>query len=118
MPSPTFSRSKFKMRKNVLQNDQNGEAYEYRGTAFLQFRTDYNEDTNQYQPMTAAQEKICEDLWRQLHDAGVQIGMTVAQRLPGETDVRKFPKVMSFSLVCNDPPERKEEPQEDHGNGW
>lgn len=118
MPSPTFSRSKFKMRKNVLQNDQNGEPYEYRGTAFLQFQTEYSDKTNSFAPMTASQEKICEDLWRALHTAGVQIGLTVAQRLPGETDVRKFPKVMSFSLVCNDPPVREEEPIEVEDNGW
>ena len=38
---PHFSRSKIKMRRDVRQNDMHGEPVEYRGIAFLQFRTEW-----------------------------------------------------------------------------
>ena len=52
---PHFSRAKIKMRRDVRQNDMHGEPVEYRGIAFLQFRTEWNYTTRSFAPMTAAQ---------------------------------------------------------------
>jgi hypothetical protein len=77
--------------------------------------------------MTAEQKKICEDLYRQLADAGVELGVTLSERTPGVEDVREFPKVMSFQLMVNNPdgamsvpaPAREPAAQPSGGgNGW
>ena len=100
---PQFSRSKFKFKKDIRSLDINGEPVEYRGVAFLQFRTEWNEKTRSFTPMTPEQKQICGDLHRQLADAGVELGVTVSERVPGEEDVRAFPKVMQFQLMVNEP---------------
>ena len=100
---PHFSRSKIKMRRDVRQHDMHGEPVEYRGIAFLQFRTEWNDTTRSFAPMTAEQKQICEDLYHQLAEAGVELGITISERTPGVEDVREFPKVMSFQLMVNKP---------------
>ncbi len=100
---PHFSRAKIKFRNNVIAADMDGEPVEYRGIAFLQFRTEWNETTRSFTPMTAEQKQTCEDLYRQLADAGVELGVTVTERTPGVQDVREFKKVLSFQLFVNKP---------------
>lgn len=100
---PHFSRSKIKMRRDVQMSDMHGEPKEYRGIAFLQFRTEWNDTTKSFAPMTAEQKQICEDLYQQLASAGVELGITISERVPGVEDVRDFPKVMSFQLMVNKP---------------
>ena len=53
--------------------------------------------------MTAEQKQICEDLYRQLAEAGVEPGITISRPAPGVEDVREFPKVMSFQLLVKQP---------------
>lgn len=84
-------------------SDMNGEPVEYRGIAFIQFRTEWNDTTRSFAPMSAEQKQICEDLYRQLADAGIELGITISERTPGVEDVREFPKVMSFQLMVNKP---------------
>ena len=127
---PHFSRSKFKMRGNVQMMDETGEHIEYRGIAFIQFRTEWDDQAKRFTPMTAEQKKICEDLHQQLSDAGVELGVTVSQRVPGVEDVREYPKVMQFQLMVNDPqgytpaptpaaaPAQSYEAAKGGGNGW
>ena len=124
---PHFSRSKIKMRKDVRMADMHGEPVEYRGIAFLQFRTEWNDTTRSFAPMTAEQKQICESLYPQLADAGVELGITISERTPGVEDVREFPKVMSFQLLVNKPdgsrsvpaPTQAPAPQPiGGGNGW
>lgn len=98
---PHFSRSRIKMRKDVRAVDMHGEPVEYRGIAFLQFRTEWNDTTRSFKPMTPQQKQICEDLYLQLAEAGVELGITITERVPGVEDVRQFPKVMSFQLMVN-----------------
>ena len=100
---PHFSRSKIKMRRDVHHQDMHGHPVEYRGIGFLQFRTAWNDTTRSFSPMTEEQKQICDDLWRQLAEAGVEIGVTISERIPGTDDVRQFPKVMAFQLMVNNP---------------
>ena len=52
---PHFSRSKFKMRGNVQMMDETGEHIEYRGIAFIQFRTEWDDQAKRFTPMTPEQ---------------------------------------------------------------
>jgi hypothetical protein len=38
-----------------------------------------------------------------IFEAGVELGISITRRIPGETDVRQFPKVATFSLIANEP---------------
>ena len=65
---PHFSRSKIKMRRDVRQNDMHGEPVEYRGIAFLQFRTEWN-TTRSFAPMQLSKADL--RIYHQLAEAGV-----------------------------------------------
>jgi len=52
--------------------------------------------------MTEAQKATCENLYKQLLDAGAEIGVTLAERNEA-IDVREFPKVAYIPLFTNKP---------------
>ena len=99
---PHFSRSKIKMRRDVRQNDMHGEPVEYRGIAFLQFRTEWNDTTRSFAPMTVEQKQICEDLYHQLAERR-RAGHHHMERTPASKTSASSPKVMSFQLMVNKP---------------
>jgi|21_taG_2_1085346.scaffolds.fasta_scaffold39730_2 hypothetical protein len=93
---PHFSRSKLKL-KQPLSPDR-----EYRVTAYLNFKTDWNESTQRFEPMTPEQKQTCEDLHAQLAAHGVEIGITFAERTAAQ-DVREFPRAGYITLFVNTP---------------
>ena len=66
-----FSYNKVKMRKDVLATDQEGNDKEFFGSAFLQYRTEWDEDAGRFKPMTDEQKEVVRELWDACHDAGV-----------------------------------------------
>lgn len=74
---------------------------EYRAIGFIQFKKSWNEDTGRYERMTPGEQQICDDLCRQLHEAGVQIGITL-QRVVEGVEKKDQPKVLTTQLFVND----------------
>lgn len=93
---PHFSHSKLKL-KQPLSPDK-----EYRVTAYLNLKTNWNESTQRFEPMTPEQRQTCEDLHAQLAAHGVEIGITFAERT-GALDVREFPRAGYITLFVNTP---------------
>ena len=109
---PHFSRSKLKL-KQPLSPDK-----EYRVTAYLNFKTNWNESTQKFEPMTPEQKQTCEDLHAQLAAHGVEIGITFAERT-GALDVREFPRAGYITLYVNTPrvegaPSYQQQPQQNY----
>ena len=100
---PGFGRSKFKLRQDIAMADDDGSPVEYQSSAFIQFRTEFNEETRRFAPMTDEQREICDEIHAMIFEAGVELGISITRRIPGETDVRQFPKVATFSLIANEP---------------
>ena len=96
-----FSYNKIKMKRDVLADDQEGEPKEFFGSAFLQFKTEYDQDTNRFEPMTDEQKAIVQELWEACHDAGVELSISLFERTG--SDFKDWPKVLQFSLRVNDP---------------
>ena len=77
--------------------DMHGEPIEYRGIAFFQFRTEWNDTTRSFAPMTAEQKQICEDLYQQLAEAGVELGITISGAHRASKTSATFPRSCRFS---------------------
>jgi len=99
---PHFSKSSFKTRQ-TLSPDR-----EYRATAYVNMRTPWDENSGRYQAMTQDQKDICERLHKDLHAAGVEIGVTITERSHAQ-EVKDFPKVCFISLFVNEPREQSEQ---------
>tara|TARA_R100000700_G_scaffold25256_2_gene32009 strand:- start:128 stop:487 length:360 start_codon:yes stop_codon:yes gene_type:complete len=116
-----FSRTKFKLKQDVIAVDDAGNANEYRASAFLQFRTEWDDNNRRYKEMTDNQKQICEELHQQLYQAGVEFGISIQYRDPmAGDDLKLMPKIATFSLLCNEPkqkPKPQPEPQVDD-DGW
>jgi len=100
---PGFGRSKFKLRNDIPMVDDAGNPHEYRAVAFIQYRTEWDEEAGKVTPMTDEQKEMCNELQNMMFEAGVELGISLTKRIPNENDVRTFPKVATFSLVANDP---------------
>ena len=74
---------------------------EYRAVGFIQFKKTWNDSAGRYDPMTPDEQQICDDLCRQLHNAGVQIGITLQRVVPG-VEKKDQPKVLTTQLFVND----------------
>ena len=93
---PHFSKSRLKLKANLSVDK------EYRATGYLNIRTPWNDELRKFEPMTEAQKALCENLYKQLLDAGAEIGVTLAERNEA-IDVREFPKVAYIPLFTNKP---------------
>ena len=116
-----FSRTKFKLKQDVIAVDDAGNANEYRASAFLQFRTEWDDNNRRYKEMTDNQKQICEELHQKLYQAGVEFGISIQYRDPmAGDDLKLMPKIATFSLLCNEPKQKpKPEPEPDVGDdGW
>jgi hypothetical protein len=119
---PQFSRAKFKMRQDIQATDDMGVPNEFRATAYLQFRTEWDDNARRFKPMSPEQQALCDELHQQLFEAGVEFGISVQYRAEGVEDVKDMPKVMTFSLLCNEPKEKRQPvasaPSASDDNGW
>lgn len=97
-----FSYNKVKMRKDVLATDQEGNDKEFFGSAFLQYRTEWDEDAGRFKPMTDEQKEVVRELWDACHDAGVEISVGLFERVEGQP-AKDWPRILGFSLRVNDP---------------
>ena len=93
---PHFSKSRLKLKANLSVDK------EYRATGYVNIRTAWNDELRKFEPMTEAQKATCENLYKQLLDAGAEIGVTLAERNEA-IDVREFPKVCYIPLFTNKP---------------
>jgi len=93
---PHFSKATLKLKQDLSA------LKEYRATAYVNIRTQWNDNTSRYDPMTEQQKATCEDLYMQMVRAGAEIGITLAERT-GAQDVREFPKVAYIPLFTNAP---------------
>jgi len=93
---PHFSKSRLKLKANLSVDK------EYRATGYVNIRTPWNDELRKFEPMTEAQKATCENLYKQLLDAGAEIGVTLAERTEA-IDVREFPKVCYIPLFTNKP---------------
>lgn len=96
-----FSFSKAKMKRDVLSTDDEGNQIEFFASAFLQYKTDWDDDAGRFKPMTEEQQETVMELWEACADAGVQISVGLFQRTGGQA--RDWPKVLQLNLYCNDP---------------
>ena len=60
--APHMSYNKIKLRNEIKVNDEHGVPNEFRASGYIQFKTDWNDTLGRPQPMTEAQQKICDDL--------------------------------------------------------
>ena len=58
--------------------------------------------------MTQDQRNVCERLHKELHAAGVEIGVTITERTQA-LEVKDFPKVATVSLFVNEPKEKSQQ---------
>lgn len=98
---PHFSKSSFKTKQTISPER------EYRATAYVNMRTPWDDNAGRYQPMSQDQRNVCERLHKELHAAGVEIGVTIAERNHAQ-EVKDFPKVAFISLFVNEPREQSE----------
>ena len=101
MSSPHLSRAEIKLREDIKAAAPNQAPILDRATAGIQYRTDFNEDTRRFEPMTADQKAKCDELGKILADAGVELSITLSLR-DGE-EVKNFPKVATFAIYPNKP---------------
>ena len=76
-------------------------AKEYTASAWLQFKTPWDEATNRPAEMTVDQQTICNNLARQLHQAGVQLSLTIQEKTG--PDYKDWPYVGRSILYTNAP---------------
>ena len=93
---PHFSRSTLQL-KQPLRPDK-----EYRVTAYINFKTNWNESTQRFEPMTPEQRQTCDELHAQLAAHGVELGITFSEKT-GALDVREFPRAGYITLFVNTP---------------
>ena len=74
---------------------------EYTASAWLQFKTPWDDATNRPSEMTADQQAICNTLAKQLHQAGVQLSLTIQEKTG--PDYKDWPYVGRAILFTNAP---------------
>ena len=94
---PHFSKSAHQFNVPITSDKQ------YRVSAWINCKTDWDDNTKKYEPMTDDQKQKCEEMFRQFQASGCEISVTLSQRTDdtdefGNPDVRKFPKVGAFTL--------------------
>ena len=63
--------------------------------------------------------KICDDFHAQMAEAGVEIGFVFQKQMPGETELKNLPKIMTGKVYVNKRKEQQQEQQQEAGgNGW
>ena len=93
--------SKVTFLKDIQANKNIGDmpTKEYTASAWLQFKTPWDESTNRPSEMTADQQKICNDLANTLHQAGVQLSLTLQEKTG--PDYKDWPYVGRAILFTN-----------------
>ena len=74
---------------------------EYTASAWLQFKTPWDDATNRPSEMTSDQQAICNNLAKQLHQAGVQLSLTIQEKTG--PDYKDWPYVSRAILFTNAP---------------
>ena len=74
---------------------------EYTASAWLQFKTPWDDATNRPSEMTSDQQAICNNLAKQLHQAGVQLSLTIQEKTG--PDYKDWPYVGRTILFTNAP---------------
>ena len=115
-----FSNNSIKLRQNMIAEDAAGQKVEYRASMFIQFKTNWDDDAGRYERMTDSQQKICDDFHAQMADAGVEIGFVFQKQMPGETELKNLPKIMTGKVYVNKRKEQRQKQQQEAGgnNGW
>lgn len=98
---PHLSRSEVKLRQPVDMQTPAGVPVIYRGSAYLQFKTAWDDNTHRFEPMTDEQKKTCDDFAEQLRDHGIQISVSLQAKIGDEP--RSWPKVLTMTLLPNKP---------------
>ena len=75
---------------------------EYRITAWLNIKTQFNESINKYEQMSDAQKQACEAVYQHMVREGIELSITLSERTAAQ-DVREFPKVCYIPLFTNKP---------------
>ena len=102
--APHMSYNKIKLRNEIKVNDEHGVPNEFRASGYIQFKTDWNDTLGRPQPMTEAQQKICDELADKMLKAGVEISVTLSKVEEGAR-VQDFKKVAAFQMRMNTPRE-------------
>jgi len=75
---------------------------EYRITAWLNIKTQFNESINKYEQMSDAQKQACEAVYQHMVSEGIELSITLSERTAAQ-DVREFPKAAFIKLFVNKP---------------
>ena len=102
--------SKVTFLKDIQSNKNIGDmpTKEYTASAWLQFKTPWDDATNRPSEMTAEQQTICNNLARQLHQAGVQLSLTIQEKTG--PDYKDWPYVGRAILFTNAPSDSSQQP--------
>jgi len=98
---PHLSRSDVNLRNPVDMQTPDGVPIEYRGSAYLQFKTPWDDNTGRYAPMSEDQKKICDDLAKQMLSQNIRISVSLQAKIGDEP--RQWPKVLTMTLLPNKP---------------
>ena len=97
---PHFSKSAHQFNVPISSDKQ------YRVSAWINCKTDWDDNAKRYEPMTDDQKQKCEEMFRQFQASGCQISVTIQERTNatdefGKPDVRQFPKVGVITLYTS-----------------
>ena len=74
-------------------------AKQYRVSAWLGFKTAWNNETNKYERQTPEEISQCRKLFEELaRHPGLQLSVCIDERLRDVDDVRQFPRVATMTL--------------------
>lgn len=95
-----FSRGTQVFKKPIYANDMDGNGKQYRITAWINMRTNWNDSLERYEEMTQQQKKDCEYLFSEMQKYGAQLSITISERTDS-LDVREFPVAARTTLYVN-----------------
>ena len=80
-------------------------AKQYRVSAWLGFKTAWNDDTRKFERQSPEEISICRKLFEELaRHPGLQLSVNIDERLRDVDDVKQFPRVATMTLYVGNPP--------------
>ena len=80
-------------------------AKQYRVSAWLGFKTAWNDEIKKFERQSPEEISICRKLFEELaRHPGLQLSVNIDERMHGIDDVKQFPRVATMTLYVGNPP--------------
>jgi len=80
-------------------------AKQYRVSAWLGFKTAWNDEIKKFERQSPEEISICRKLFEELaRHKGLQLSVNIDERMHGIDDVKQFPRVATMTLYVGNPP--------------